>query len=71
MRKVETTDSTEDTGTKRTVRKHFMYAAGLYREGEPLQTTLVTVPIAEERESKEDIAQRAIPFTGVALSLQE
>ncbi len=46
-----------------------LYAAGLYREGEPLQTTLVTVPIAPEREAKE-MAARAIPFQGVAVSLQ-
>jgi len=46
-----------------------LHAAGLYREGDPLQTTLVTVPIAPEREPK-DMAARAIPFQGVAVSLQ-
>jgi Protein of unknown function (DUF_B2219) len=48
-----------------------LHAAGLYREGEPLQTTLLTVPIAQDRESKGEFAGRTFPFTGVAVSLQE
>jgi hypothetical protein len=48
-----------------------LYAAGLYQVGEPLLTTLVTVPIAEDRRANEEMVQRAIPFTGVAVSFQE
>src|SRR5215203_3988743 len=48
-----------------------LHAAGFYREGEPLRTTLVTVPIAQDRESKDEFADRTFPFTGVAVSLQE
>jgi hypothetical protein len=48
-----------------------LHASGLYREGEPLQTTLVTVPIGQGRESKVESAGRPFPFTGVAVSLQE
>jgi hypothetical protein len=47
-----------------------LHAAGLYRQGEALQTTLIAVPIATDAESNQR-AERTIPFTGVAVALQE
>lgn len=46
-----------------------LQAAGLYREGDSLQATLVTVPIAQDRLAQKAM-EAAIPFTGISVSLQ-